>query len=440
MESSARSSRSSSPADERRFIDSWKPEPLVPELDLDDHQYAIKPPVITSKPGKYIVIDGHECLNACTHNYLGLADSERLERVSIEAVKHYGVGSCGPRAFYGTMDAHLELEQDLANFLNVEETVVYSFGFSTIASAIPAYAKATDVIFYDERCNFAIQRGIVASKSRAIKFKHNDADDLDYKLEELKAELVKKNGAKKTLRLFLVVEGIYANTGQICRLRELNELAKRHKMRLFIDESRSFGILGDEGKGITQHHNIDINDIDLIMVSLENALCSFGGFCAGTSFVVDHQRIAGAGYCFSASLPPFQCRAAQEALRMIEENPAIVKDAQKVFVYANEKLSKLSYLKNISQPLSPIKVLVVKSWFEDRKDDAQCFMKSDLKRLEKVCADILREEKIAISVARHLEDEEFTSPFASIRLILNGKMNFRDVDRIFEALDSRFST
>jgi serine palmitoyltransferase len=429
------SSSSPPPTAERSFIDSWQPEPLVPALeDPDQFGYVLNPRVVTSKPGKHIVIDGCECLNAGTNNYLGLAESPRLEKAALEAVRHYGVGSCGPRAFYGTMDAHLELEEQVANFLNVQEAAVYSFGFATIASAIPAYAKATDIIYFDEQCNFAIQRGIVASRSRAIKFKHNDADDLEIKIDEVAEEQIRKYGKPKAVRTFLIVEGIYANTGDICHLKQLNEVAKRHKIRLFIDESRSFGVLGREGKGITQHLNVDINDVDLIMVSLENALCSYGGFCAGSSYVVDHQRLAGSGYCFSASLPPFQCRTAQESLRMIEDDPSIVRVAQELFVYADEKLSKLTNLKNISDPLSPIKVIVKRAWFESEKDH-NTYVKDDVRWFDKICAEILRVDRIAIPVARYLDDEEMTSPIASIRLILNGKMSWADVDRIFAALE-----
>lgn len=199
---------------------------------------------------------------------------------------------------------------------------------------------------------------------------------MERKIEDLAEEQKRKYGKTKTIRTFLVVEGIYANTGDICQLKQLNVVAKRHKIRLFIDESRSFGVLGSEGKGITQHLNIDMNDVDLIMVALENALCSFGGFCAGSSFVIDHQRLAGSGYCFSASLPPFQCRAAQESLMMIEEDPSIVEKAQELFVYADRQLAKLTRLKNISDPLSPIKVLVKKAWF-DSEIDRPTYVKKD---------------------------------------------------------------
>lgn len=430
------SSRSSSPAeDERRLLESWTPEPLIPEISTDNYQHLLNPHVITSKPGKYITVDGKECLNLATHNYLGLADNPRLEKTSLEALRKYGVGSCGPRAFYGTMDVHLKLEEELANFLQVQEAVLYSFGFSTIASAIPAYAKSSDVIFVDECCNFAIQKGIVASKSRVIKFKHNDTKHLERVIAEFQDEQIKRYGKVKKTRTFLLVESIYSKTGDLCPLEELIEIKKRHKIRLFIDESRSFGILGSEGKGITQHFNVDINDIDLIMASLENALCAYGGFCAGSTFVIDHQRLAGAGYCFSASLPPLQTQVALESLRLIREKPTLVQNAQEVFMYAHQVLKNLTKLKNISHPLSPIKLLVPRKSSDGRQDCSNFYNKEDERLLSTLCSKMLDEERMAVSVSRYIEEEEITSPVASIRLIVTGCLEFEDIDRVLRALE-----
>lgn len=416
---SPRSSLSSSPVEERRFIDSWQPEPLVPDIDAAQNQHVLDPHIVSSKSGKYITIDDVKYLNMGTHNYLGLADHQRLETAAIEAVKRYGVGSCGPRAFYGTMDVHLKLEEELASFLEVQEAVLYSFGFSTIASAIPAYAKSSDIIFVDEAVNFAIQQGMVASRSRIIKFRHNDMKHLQQLIDEEKLEAKQK-------RTFLIVEGIYAKTGDICPLEELIEIKKRHKIRLFIDESRSFGVLGSEGKGMTQHFNIDINDVDLIMASLENALCAYGGFCAGSTFIVDHQRLAGAGYCFSASLPPFQTQVALESLQLIRENPSIVRDSQQLFRYAHGVFNKLTKLRNISHELSPVKLLVLRD--DDHADETG-------EILAKICSRVMAEEQIAISVSRYMEEEEMTRPVASIRVIVSGCLVRKDIDRVCLALD-----
>lgn len=430
---SSRSSRSSSPADERRFLESWQPEPLVPELDTKNNQHSLNPHIITSKAGKYIIVDGVKCLNLSTHNYLGLADNPRLEISSLEAVNKYGVGSCGPRAFYGTMDVHLKLEEELADFLNVQEAVLYSFGFSTIASAIPAYAKPSDIILVDEYCNFAIQQGMIASRSRILMFKHNDMKDLQKLVDDISNEQIFKYGKPIKKRTFLIVEGIYAKSGDICPLKELIEIKKKHKIRLFVDESRSFGTLGSEGKGVTQHFNVNINDLDLIMASLENAFCAYGGFCAGSTFVVDHQRLAGSGYCFSASLPPLQVRVALESLRIIREDPSLVRSCQEIFNYAHEVFSKLTKLENISESSSPIKLLALKS----NSHSSDHHNKQDEILLGKICDRILTEEHIAISVTRYMEDEEImTCPRASIRLIVGGCLVHEDIDRIFSILES----
>lgn len=409
-------------------LESWTPEPLATEIDLEEPA-----PVVSSKSGKFITINGTRCLNLGSHNYLGLADNKRLEDASIEAVRKYGVGSCGPRAFYGTMDVHLKLEEELADFLGVEEAVLYSFSFSTIASAIPAYAKQTDIIFVDECCNFAIQQGIVASKSRVIRFRHNDTRHLEQLIEEVFDENQRKYGKPMKKRTFLIVEGIYAATGDLCPLKELVDLKKKFKIRLFIDESRSFGVLGDCGRGITQHFNINVNDIDIIMASLENAMCAYGGFCAGSSYVIDHQRLAGAGYCFSASLPPMQTQVALESLSIIREDPELVRCAQGIYKYAHDVFDGFTKLKNISHPMSPIKLLVLREASEKMKNNEH-----REKLLKKICTNILDREQIAITVARYMEDD-ISCSLPSIRLVVSGCLTRDDVDRVFRVLE-RFSS
>lgn len=129
----------------QEIIRNWKPEPLVPQVS-ESHP-ALTTRIVDGPVGKYIYVDGHKCLNMATHNYLGLEEFPEIKKKAISSIKKYGVGSCGPRGFYGTVDVHLELEERLAKFMNQEEAVVYSYAFSTTASAIPAYSKRSDVIF-----------------------------------------------------------------------------------------------------------------------------------------------------------------------------------------------------------------------------------------------------------------------------------------------------
>lgn len=141
--------------------------------------------------------------------------------------------------------------------MDVEEACVYSYGFSTAASAIPAYCKRKDVIFADEAVNFAIQKGIDASRSQTKYFRHNDLAHLE---ELLKAE---NATLKSKTRRFLVVEGIYVNTGTMCPLPEIVELRKKYQLRMFLDETVSFGTIGASGKGVVEYFNIPKEEVKL---------------------------------------------------------------------------------------------------------------------------------------------------------------------------------
>uniref|UniRef100_A0A7N8XH56 Serine palmitoyltransferase 1 n=1 Tax=Mastacembelus armatus TaxID=205130 RepID=A0A7N8XH56_9TELE len=303
------------------LIEEWQPEPLVPFVSKDHP--SLNYDVVTGPPSHNIVINGKECINFASFNFLGLLDNERVKVSALASLKKYGVGTCGPRGFYGTFDVHLELESRLAKFMKTEEAIIYSYGFATIASAIPAYSKRGDIIFVDEAACFSIQKGLQASRSLIKYFKHNDMEDLERLLKEQDMEDHKNPRKARVTRKFIVVEGLYINTADICPLPELVKLKYKYKVRIFLEESMSFGVLGEHGRGVTEHFGISIDEIDLISANMENAVASIGGFCCGRSFVIDHQRLSGQGYCFSASLPPMLAAAAIEALNIMEEDPGI---------------------------------------------------------------------------------------------------------------------
>ncbi|KRX80549.1 Serine palmitoyltransferase 1 [Trichinella sp. T6] len=316
--------------EKEELIIEWKPDLLVP-LPEQCHLPEPHGPMIDSGLGKYVTIDGKEYLNFATQNFLGLATDFKIQDSAIAALHKYGVGACGPRGFYGTIDIHLDLEERLAEFMRCEEAVLYSYGFATISSAIPAYCKRGDVIFCDAGVNFAIQKGLQASRSRVEFFEHNNTRDLERLLKIQRRKdilacavhsLCDWNPKKaRVTRRFIVVEGIYLYYGDICPLVDLLKLKWKYKVRLFIDESISFGVLGAGGRGVTEHFGVDLDDVDMISSTLENAVSSIGGFTCGRSFVVDHQRLSGAGYCFSASMPPLLAAAAIRSLDLMQDEP-----------------------------------------------------------------------------------------------------------------------
>lgn len=309
--------------EEENFIDLYVPKSLVEDIPNCDHTSKLY--VVKGKVGEFIDMDGIKCVNFATHDYLGLLGKKEIEVKAIESIEKYGVGTCGPRCFYGTNIEHLKLETKLADFLSTESSIIYPFGFATVASAIPAYAKKGDIVFVDEKRNFAIRQGLVASRSEVIYFKHNDYEDLETILRRVQGtDAFNMNKARKSRR-FLVLEGIYINTGEICHLPKFLMLSKMYKLRVFIDESISFGVLGKTGRGILEHYDIPRAEVDLTMGSFEHSLASGGGFCAGSKYLIEHQVLSGLGYCFSAALPPCLVIAASEALDTIQDNPGIIK-------------------------------------------------------------------------------------------------------------------
>ncbi|XP_023223298.1 serine palmitoyltransferase 1-like [Centruroides sculpturatus] len=404
------------------LISEWMPEALVPKTP-EDH-YALKPRIVKGKLGKNVMVDGKICLNAATHNYLGFVENPDLEKEAIIGLRKYGVGSCGPRGFFGTVDIHLDLEQALADFMGVEESVLYSYGFAAISSAIPAYSKQGDIIFCDEGVSFAIQKGLVASRSQIRFFKHNDMEDLERLFME-QVELDHKNPRKAKVTLkFLVVEGLYMNHGDICPLPKLIELKSKYKVRLFIDESCSFGVLGKNGRGVTEHFGIPVDEVDLIVASLENAMASYGGFCCGSSYIVDHQRLSGLGYCFSASLPPLQAAVALAALKAMKSNPEVLVTLRENASLVHKELQRIPQLSLGADEISPVKHLyIVGDYSREEK----------IKKLERI-VDYGYQNGIAFTVARYLDKEEHTLLAPSIRLVVNSLFEEADVKRVADVL------
>ncbi|KAI9366107.1 pyridoxal phosphate-dependent transferase [Zopfochytrium polystomum] len=306
------------------LCDEWEPEPLVPPLTEFQKSELEKLSVITSPGGaKVKLADGKERLNLASYNFLGLLNRDSIKEKAVEALRKYGVGSCGPPGFYGTLDVHMELEQKLASFLGTENAIIYSQGFSTISSVIPAFSKRGDILVVDEGINLSLLKGVELSRSIVKYFKHNDMEDLERVLIKIRDEAIKKK--TPLTRRFILVEGLYNYYGDICNLPKVVELKEKYKYRLILEDSYGFGVLGETGRGTPQHFGIPTKKVDIYAASMANALCAGGGFCAGTREIVEHQRLSGLAYTFSASLPAIVAVSALEALHIIETTgPALL--------------------------------------------------------------------------------------------------------------------
>jgi len=184
-------------------------------------------------------------------------------------------------------------------------------------------------------------------------FKHNDVADLE---RVLKAVLAtdKKYDQSLSQRRMVIVEGVYANSGQLCPLPAIAELCDKYKFRLCVDETLSFGVLGATGRGITEHYGLPVSTVDVLLGSNATSLAGVGGFCVGSREVVDHQRLSASGYCFSASAPPFTCAIACKSLELLEEDASVLRRLVANTKTLHAGISSIPGVEVISAEVSPI--------------------------------------------------------------------------------------
>lgn len=402
------------------MISEWQPEPLVPSLDEKARKVLESIPTISGKIGTKIIVDGKQMDNLSSYNFIGAMGLDEINKKAVETMRNYGVGTCGPPGFYGTLDVHIDLENKIAKFLGVPAAILYSQNFAAVSSAIPAFAKRGDIIVVDEGVNFAVQKGVDISRANTFHFRHNSMEDLERVLRD-----VQKKFAKKPLtRRFIVVEGLYQNIGDVCPLPKLLELKRKYKYRLIVDETFSIGAIGSKGAGVSDHFSISANEIDIITGSFSHAFCSNGGFCAGSAEIVDHQRLSGQGYCFSASMPALMTVSASEAINYLEQNPSIMTRLRENVATIYKALKPISQLLIESDPVSPIIHLRIKGELSDEEDLLEAIKKECLKK------------GIFVVNARYVNHQELHQKKPSIRLSLSAGFSKNEIEKIASNLKS----
>ena len=186
--------------------------------------------------------------------------------------------------------------------------------------------------------------GLNLSRSTVQFFRHNDVAHLRTILESIAKDDRRLKRDTKQQRRFIVLEGMYRNTGDLCPLPAILALKEKFFYRLILDESLSFGTIGKTGRGVTEHYGVKVTDVEIILLAMDTSLASVGGVCIGSREIVDHQRLSGAGYCFSASAPPFLSAVAIKALKMMEEEPELLETLHDNAQHLHGVLSKIKGL------------------------------------------------------------------------------------------------
>lgn len=231
-------------------------------------------------------------------DYIDLSDYDVFElknkhKTEIKTiVSQYGIGTCGPPTFYGTLDLHLELEKTIANVLETEEALLYSNYYACVQSVIACFCKAGDRVFFSDSAHESILRGLYHSKASTFQFDS---------MESL--ELLLESNIRLDVKNFVIVEGLSKNTGAIVSLPKLLALKGKFKFRIILDEGLSIPLLGP--KGVLSYYKIPRQDIDMTIGSFSLVYPSNGGFFAGSASVCQYQRLSSSSHVFSASLPAF---------------------------------------------------------------------------------------------------------------------------------------
>ncbi|KAL4513238.1 hypothetical protein Ndes2437A_g09144 [Nannochloris sp. 'desiccata'] len=242
----------------QELCDEWQPEPLGAPLTEFQRAWVDSPLVNTSTIGRVATINGRAgLLDFVSLNFLGLAGHRDILAAAHATIRRFGVGSCGPRGFYGTLDVHLELEAALAKYMGTQEAILYSYDLATLPSIIPAFANRKDVIVADEGCNYAIRNGSEDRKQ-----------------------------SRPLNRRFVIVEGVYANTGEVAPLAEIAILKNKFKYRLIVDDSVGLGVLGASGRGAIEEAGLNADDVEIVAASLGNSLATIGGFCTAALAII----------------------------------------------------------------------------------------------------------------------------------------------------------
>ena len=308
---------------------------------------------ITGKQGTEVEMGGHKVLMFGSNAYTGLPGDQRIIDAAKEALDKYGSGCAGSRFLNGTLDIHVALEKDLAEFVHKDEALCFSTGFSVNAGVIAAIGGREDYIICDDRDHASIVDGRRLSFAHQLKYKHNDMEDLERVLQKLPYDAVK----------LIVVDGVFSMEGDLARLPEIVELKHKYNCSIMVDEAHGIGVFGKNGRGVCDHFGLT-DEVDLIMGTFSKSLASIGGFIAGDSDTINYLRHSCRTYIFSASNTPAATAAAQKALDILKAEPERIERLWDVTNYALRRFKEEGFeIGDTESPIIPLYIRDVEKTF-----------------------------------------------------------------------------
>ena len=302
---------------------------------------------ITSKQGPEVIMDGRKMLMFGSNAYTGLTGDQRVIDAGKAALDKYGSGCAGSRFLNGTLDIHVQLEKELAEYEHKDAALCFSTGFTVNSGVIPTIVGRGDYLICDDRDHASIVDGRRLSFATQLHYKHNDMEDLERILEKLPHDDIK----------LIVVDGVFSMEGDLAKLPEIVELKHKYNCSIMVDEAHGLGVFGEGGRGVCHHFGLQ-DEVDLIMGTFSKSLASIGGFIASDWDTINYLRHTSRTYIFSASDTPAATACALEALHIIENEPERRQHLWDVTNYALERFREEGF--EIGETESPIIPLYVR--------------------------------------------------------------------------------
>jgi 8-amino-7-oxononanoate synthase len=300
------------------------------EADLMPYFRTVESPAMP-----VVEMEGAPRILLASNNYLGLTGDERVMQGARDALARYGTGLTGSRLLNGTTPLHLELERELAEWMETDDAIVFTTGHQANVGTLGTLLDAKDTVIVDSADHASILDGVLLSKAKMRPFRHNRMDKLARALERAEGD----GGG-----VLVVVDGVFSMEGDVAPLVDIVELCKRHGARLMVDEAHGAGVLGARGAGASELLGVE-HEVDLRMGTFSKSLAACGGFVAGSAEVIDYLRISSRAFLFTASAVPAALGAALSALRVIrsEQGRALLAEVLENAGYLADGLQAIGY-------------------------------------------------------------------------------------------------
>ena len=294
------------------MITEKKTQFLADELEQLRRQGLFRPlRVLGSAQDTEVIVDGKRVLNLSSNNYLGLTTHPRLTAAMIEATEKWGAGSGAVRTIAGTMKIHMELEEKIARFKNVEACVVFQSGFTANAGTVSSFLGKDDFIISDELNHASIIDGCRLSRAKILVFRHKDVAHAEEQLASVKNQPGKK---------LLISDGVFSMDGDIGPLPGLCDAAEKYGAIMMVDDAHASGVLGRNGRGTIDHFNMH-GRVDIQVGTLSKAIGALGGYVCGTRDLIDYLYHRARPFLFSTSHPPSVAATCIAAFDVLETEP-----------------------------------------------------------------------------------------------------------------------